>query len=87
MAPAPAAATPPAEYVPRPATPVVIATSDPGAAAAELTQALRKYSMENRRVPKTVEELISAGYIKALPTPPQGKKFVIDTKRVEVKLQ
>lgn len=84
--PASAPATPP-EYVPRPAAPLVVTTSDPSAATAELTQALRKYSMENRRVPKTVEELISAGYVKALPTPPPGKKFVVDPKRVEVKLQ
>lgn len=53
---------------------------------ANLTQALRKYSIENRRVPANLNELVTAGYIASLPSPPPGKKFAINPKRMEVVL-
>lgn len=61
-------------------------TGDSTAALNALTQVLRKYSFEKRRVPATVEELLAAGYVQSLPPPPAGKKFVIDAKRVVVEL-
>lgn len=50
----------------------------------ELTQAVRKYSAEQRNVPKSLEELVSAGYLKQLPAAPAGKAFAIDTRELKV---
>jgi hypothetical protein len=43
-----------------------------------LTQVVRKYAAEQRRVPKTLDELVAAGYLPSLPAAPAGNKFVID---------
>ena len=71
----------------------VAATATPAAAPiatatdlAELTQALRKYSFEKQRVPKTFGEIVAAGYVKDLPPAPPGKKFAVDPKTVQVVL-
>ena len=53
---------------------------------AELTQALRKYSFEHQRVPKTFNEVVAAGYVKDIPQAPPGRKFGIDPKTVQVVL-
>ena len=64
------------------ATPAVsTALSAPGAqpggadmesALRELTQAVRKYSVERKQVPKTFSEVLAAGYVQHLPTAPPG---------------
>ncbi len=61
-------------------------TSEAGLAnvLAELTQALRKFSVEQRRVPASLNELVAAGYIKNMPQPPPGKTFGIDPKNLQV---
>jgi competence protein ComGC len=51
---------------------------------AELTQQLRRYSFEKRKLPENLDELVVAGYIKAVPPAPAGKKFAVDAKRAEV---
>ena len=51
---------------------------------AELTQAVRKFSVEQRRVPASLNDLVAAGYIKNLPQPPVGKTFGIDSKNLQV---
>jgi len=56
------------------------------AALGELTQALRRYSFEHQRLPKTMGEVVAAGYVKNMPQAPQGKKFAIDAKTVQVVL-
>ena len=56
------------------------------AALGELTQALRKYSFEQRRLPKSFSEVVAAGYVKSLPQTPPGRKFAIDAKTVQVVL-
>ena|SRR5438094_5084121 len=56
------------------------------AALGELTQALRKYSFEHQRLPKTFSEVVAAGYVKNMPQAPRGKKFEIDAKTVQVVL-
>lgn len=43
----------------------------------ELTQAVRKFSVERRSVPKGLEELVAHGYLGQLPPAPAGKRFVI----------
>jgi len=60
--------------------------ADPSAALATLTHALRKYSLENRRVPANLDELVRAGYVQTIPAAPPGKKFAIYPKRMEVVL-
>src|SRR5437867_1740793 len=54
------------------------------AALGELTQALRKYSFEQRRLPKSLNEVVAAGYVKTMPQAPPGRKFAIDAKSVQV---
>jgi competence protein ComGC len=56
------------------------------AALMELTQALRRYSFEHQRVPKTIGEVVAAGYLKNMPQAPPGKKFAIEAKKVQVVL-
>ena len=61
-------------------------TTELAAALNELTQVLRKYSAEKRRVPTSLDELVAAGYLKHVPQAPPGKKFAINGNRVEVTL-
>jgi competence protein ComGC len=51
---------------------------------AELTKQVRRYSFEKRKMPESLDELVVAGYIKAVPPAPTGKKYAVDTKRAEV---
>jgi hypothetical protein len=51
----------------------------------ELTQLVRRYAMEQRSTPQTMQELVDKGYIAAVPPAPAGKKFAIN-KRLEVYL-
>ena len=51
---------------------------------AELNKQVRRYSFEKRKVPQSVEELVSAGYIQSVPPAPAGKKFAIDTEQARV---
>ncbi len=44
----------------------------------QLTQAVRKYAVEQRRAPATLNELVTNGYLAAIPSAPAGKKFAID---------
>jgi predicted small lipoprotein YifL len=65
--------------------PIVVADgADNAAVLNTLTQALRKYSFEHNRVPKSFSEVIAAGYVKNLPSPPAGKQYGIDAKTVSV---
>jgi hypothetical protein len=43
-----------------------------------LTQAVRRYAAEMRTAPKSLDELVAAGYLPEIPGAPPGKKFVID---------
>jgi competence protein ComGC len=63
------------------------ATDDAQMAAilGELTQAVRKFSVERRSVPKNLEELVANGYLARAPQAPAGNKFVI-SKELQVQL-
>ena len=50
------------------------------AALQELTQAVRRYGVEQRQAPKSLDELVAKGYLGAVPQAPPGKKFAIDKK-------
>jgi hypothetical protein len=54
---------------------------------ADLTFAVRKYSVEKRQVPASLTEVAAAGYIQNVPQPPPGKSFAIDQKNVRVFLK
>jgi hypothetical protein len=62
-----------AETAQAPASEAELAT-----ALQELTQVVRKYAMEKRQAPKSLDDLVSAGYLQLPPQPPPGKKFSID---------
>jgi hypothetical protein len=63
----------------------VIDTTAAEATAAELTQVVRKYAAEKQRAPKSLDEIVAAGYLPSLPTAPDGKTFAID-KNLQVHL-
>lgn len=63
-----------------------ISETDMSAVLASLTQVLRKYSFERKQLPATVEEIVAAGYLSAMPPAPAGKKFAIDEKGGKVVL-
>lgn len=85
----------PEATLPAPETAVAPTTADVAAAPAEadftktldrLTQAVRRYAAETRSVPKSLNELVTAGYLPELPAAPPGKHFFIDDQlRVRVK--
>lgn len=50
---------------------------------AELTQVVRRYGAEQRRAPKTLDELVAQGYLTSIPEAPAGMKFAINA-RLEV---
>ena len=79
----PLAPATPTEAPLAPASPSGSAVADEAQLAAtlsELTQAVRKYGVEQQRVPKNLEEVAAAGYLTQLPAAPAGKKFAIDKK-------
>ena len=49
-----------------------------------LNDAVRAYTMGQLKDPSTLDELAKSGFIKRLPTPPPGKKYVLDTKKSAV---
>ncbi len=86
------APTAPAAGNAAPATPTVpdgpaIAEADVSAILEEMTQALRKFSFEKKRLPGSIDELVTAGYLGAKPTAPGGKLFTIDPKESRVVLK
>ena len=73
----------------QPVKPVVIpetAANDSAATLEALTQALRKYAMEHRGLPKNFSEMVTTGYVKNVPPAPSGKQYAIDTKECRVVL-
>jgi hypothetical protein len=84
-----AAATVTANPLPTVQNPIAIppaAADDNSQVLAALTQALRKYAIERKGMPRNFSEIVSAGYVKNLPAPPPGKKFEIDAKTARVVL-
>ena len=61
--------------------------ADAGAQLDMLTKVLRRFSVEHRRVPGSLNELVAAGYLAALPSAPPGKQFAIDGKQLQVVLK
>ena len=53
----------------------------------QLTRMLRRFAVERQQVPKDLAELVASNYLDSIPKPPAGLKYVIDRKRVEVRLE
>ena len=51
-----------------------------------LNEAVRAHIMGQLKEPATLEDLVKAGFIKRLPTPPVGKKYALDAKKAAVVL-
>jgi hypothetical protein len=43
----------------------------------DLTQTVRKYAAERQRAPKSLDELVTDGYLTGIPQAPAGKKFAL----------
>ena len=52
-----------------------------------LTRLVRRYSIEQQQVPKSLIDLVLLKYLEAVPVAPPGQNFVIDRKLVEVRLE
>lgn len=72
VAPAPVAVPPTAT------APADTSESDTAAVLARLTRAVRRYGLEQRRAPRTLDEVVAAGYLGAVPIAPAGKRFAIN---------
>lgn len=57
------------------------AQPDPEKDLANLNEAVRGYGMTKFRKPDKLEDLVKAGMIDRLPSPPAGKKYVLDDKK------
>jgi len=44
----------------------------------QLSEALLKFRRDKKRAPKDWQELIATGYLKQMPEPPPGKRYVFD---------
>jgi len=53
---------------------------------AELHAALELWTFQRNQPPKDLNELVTTGYLKQLPTPPAGKKFLFDPAKMRVSL-
>ena len=82
-APAPPVAASPGPLA-APAPGVAPAAKEPQPDLAALTQALRAYVQKEKKVPQSLDPLVRAGFLPAVPAPPAGKRFVIDAKKLEV---
>lgn len=60
----------------------------PQAAGADaLTGLLRRFTVEQQLVPRDLTELVAKNYLDAIPVPPDGQRYIIDRRRVEVRLE
>jgi hypothetical protein len=68
--------------------PVTVADSaDASGQMAQLTQLVRRFGMEQRQAPRSLNDLVAAGYLAGVPVAPAGKQFVIDAKSLQVLLK
>ena len=62
------------------------APSNPEADLKALNAAVVAYAMGQLKEPATLDDLVKTRFIKRLPTPPPGKKYVLDAKKSSVLL-
>jgi hypothetical protein len=68
-----------------PAPPASTAVT-PQEAVAEINRCLELWTFQRNQPPKDLNELVTAGYIQRLPTPPPGQKFQLDPQKMRVQL-
>lgn len=68
-----------------PAPPPSTATT-PEQAVAEINRSLELWTFQRNQPPKDLNELVTAGYLQRLPTPPAGKKFAFDPVKMRAQL-
>lgn len=75
---------------PKPAKPAApeapAAPPNPEVDLKALNEAVRAHVMGELKKPATLEDLVKTGFIKRLPTPPPGKKYVLDATKSAVLL-
>jgi hypothetical protein len=54
------------------------------ASLTELNRALEQWIFQHNNPPKSLDDLVKEGYLKRLPSPPAGKKFVFDPRTMRV---
>jgi hypothetical protein len=52
-----------------------------------LTRLVRRYTVEQQQVPRDLLDLVALKYLPAAPEPPAGRRFIIDRRKVEVRLE
>jgi hypothetical protein len=52
----------------------------------EIYNATRRYAMEQRKNVMTVEDLVSKGYLKPLPPPPPGKRYLLNQRGASISI-
>lgn len=50
----------------------------------QLSQALLTFRRDKQRAPKDWQELIATGYLKQMPTPPAGKRYIFNPASLDV---
>lgn len=51
-----------------------------------VTLATQSFFVANQRAPRTLDELVSSGYLRKLPAPPAGKKYVYNAETANISL-
>jgi hypothetical protein len=84
VAPAPRASGSQAALPARSTDPVPPSAPGEEPSLAELNRALNAYTIGMLKEPASLEDLVKGGYIKKLPAPPPGKKFVLNARKSAV---
>ena len=66
--------------------PLPYTATTPEQAVAELNKGLELWTFQRNQPPKDLNELVTAGFLQRLPTPPAGKKFAFDPVKMRVQL-
>lgn len=66
--------------------PLPATATTPEEAVVEVNRALELWIFKRGQPPKDLNELVTAGFLQRLPTPPAGKKFAFDPVKMRVQL-
>lgn len=61
--------------------------SESAADLEQLTRVVRRFTVEQQQVPKDLTALVTLKYLGVVPQAPSGKRYVIDRRKVEVRLE
>ncbi len=85
---APPQTTPAPAALPAPTAPTadVLVPTESDIGLATLNKAVNAYTMGMLKEPQTLDDLVKAGYVKKMPSPPPGKKFALNANKTAVVL-